>query len=136
MLCYWNDSSNVSTESLNSDNYIKGYVVIKPLLIVLMTSFNLVIMARCAWTSRFMFNTDFVTEYIKWMRSLGGFLMCQFTAIICLYYERSITKVSNCVFYKLDVWIGTLFRKWEDETFAGCFINYCILINFCDTEPL
>lgn len=103
-------------------------MVIKPLLIVAVTSFNLSVMAGGSGTDSFVLNSNFVAQHIQWMCTVGFLLMCKFAAIIRLEYLRMVTKVGNRSFEKVYSRVAALLHIWINKSFSGGFINHCVLI--------
>ena len=95
-----------------------------------MTVFCLAVVARCTWTDQFMTDFQLVTQNIKRMPTICLFYMSEFSTVVSLNNFRLVTKVKNGTFQKVYCRVAALLHVRKDETFSGCFINYCVLIEF------
>ena len=105
-------------------------MIIKAFLIISMTAFYLAVVARCTRTDQFMTDLQLVTQNIKRMPTIGLFYMSEFSTVVSLNSFRLVTKVKNGTFQKNYCRVAALLHVRKDETFSGCFINYCVLIEF------
>lgn len=64
------------------------------------------------------------------MPTICLFYMSEFSTVVSLNNFRLVTKVKNGTFQKVYCRVAALLHVRKNETFSGCFINYCVLIEF------
>ena len=76
-------------------------MIIEAFLVVSVVTFNLTVMAWCAWTDPFMADFQLFTQNIEWMYTFGFLNMCKFSTIVSLKYISLVSKVKDGTFQKI-----------------------------------
>lgn len=103
-------------------------MIVKALLVISVTSFNLAVVPRCPWTNCLMGNMQFGAKAVEGMNPLCFSRICKLTSIVGLYDFRDISEIFNSPFYKINSAVTAYFFVGIDKSFPCGFINHGILI--------
>ena len=101
--------------------------IIKPLLIISVTSFYLSVVPWRFRANRLAIHVNFIAKHIEGVDSIRFCRVAEFSPVVCLNCFRSISEEGNGPFEKVHTGISALLLVRIDESLTACFLNYGVL---------